>query len=82
MSLAPISTPKARRGDRPATSTFIGSSRPGWSRYEPSMELMIFPIAAVLCVVAAIAFRILGTNIGYKLFFAALAFVLLLKGMG
>jgi len=46
------------------------------------MELMIFPIAAVLCVVAAIAFRILGTNIGYKIFFAVLAFVLLLKGMG
>lgn len=46
------------------------------------MELMIFPIAAVLCVVAAIAFQILGTNIGYKLFFAALALVLLLKGLG
>ena len=45
------------------------------------MELMIFPIAAVLCVVAAIAFRVLGTSLGYAIFFTILAAVLLMQGM-
>lgn len=45
------------------------------------MEFVIFPIAAAFCMVVAIAIRIMGPSLTYKIFFAILAWVLLLKGI-
>lgn len=45
------------------------------------MEFVIFPIAAAFCMVVAIAIRMMGPSLTYKIFFAILAWVLLLKGI-
>lgn len=44
------------------------------------MELIIFPIALVFCALAAIVIRFVGIPIGYRIFYAILAAVLIAKG--
>lgn len=43
------------------------------------MELVLFPISFVFILLCAAAVRVLGTDLSYKLFFVALAFVIVLK---
>lgn len=43
------------------------------------VELVLFPISFVFILLCAAAVRVLGTDLTYKLFFVALAFVIVLK---
>ena len=43
------------------------------------MELVLFPIAAFLIFMCALAVRIFGTDVAYKAFFIGFAFLIVVK---